>query len=57
MDPLLTRAGGGLRGSAKQNASEQPRLDSVRFLVSILCVRTSQAWRIAALFTTAEKPG
>ena len=34
-------------------ASENP--DRLRFLVSVLCVRTSQGWRIAALFTTSEK--
>jgi ketosteroid isomerase-like protein len=28
--------------------------DRLRFLVSVLCVRTSQGWRIAALFTTTE---
>lgn len=26
----------------------------LKFLVSVLCVRTSQGWRIAALFTTTE---
>ena len=30
--------------------------DVIRFLVSILCVRESEGWRIAALFTTTEKP-
>jgi ketosteroid isomerase-like protein len=34
-------------------ASENP--DRLHFLVSVLCVRTSQGWRIAALFTTPEK--
>jgi hypothetical protein len=28
----------------------------LRFLVSVLCVETSQGWRIAALFTTTENP-
>jgi ketosteroid isomerase-like protein len=28
--------------------------ERLRFLVSVLCVRTSQGWRIAALFTTTE---
>ena len=28
--------------------------ETLRFLVSVLCVRTSQGWRIAALFTTTE---
>jgi uncharacterized protein (TIGR02246 family) len=28
--------------------------DKLRFLVSVLCVKTSRGWRIAALFTTAE---
>src|SRR5258705_13092967 len=28
--------------------------DQLRFLVSVLCVRTPQGWRIAALFTTTE---
>ena len=36
-------------------ASENP--DRLRFLVSVLCVRTTEGWRIAALFTTSEKPG
>jgi ketosteroid isomerase-like protein len=27
----------------------------IRFLVSILCVKQAEGWRIAALFTTAEK--
>jgi ketosteroid isomerase-like protein len=35
----------------------QPSPDRVRFLVSVLCVRAAEGWRIAALFTTAEKPG
>jgi uncharacterized protein (TIGR02246 family) len=30
----------------------QPSPDRLRFLVSILCVRAIDAWRIAALFTT-----
>ena len=30
--------------------------DVIRFLVSILCVREPEGWRIAALFTTADKP-
>jgi hypothetical protein len=30
--------------------------DVIRFLVSILCVKEAEGWRIAALFTTAEKP-
>ena len=29
--------------------------DRLRFLVSVLCVRTPNGWRIAALFTTSEK--
>jgi uncharacterized protein (TIGR02246 family) len=28
--------------------------ERLKFLVSVLCVRTSQGWRIAALFTTTE---
>jgi ketosteroid isomerase-like protein len=28
-----------------------------RFLVSILCRRTAEGWRIAALFTTLDNPG
>jgi ketosteroid isomerase-like protein len=35
----------------------QPSPDRLRFLVSILCLRTSEGWRVAALFTTAAKPG
>lgn len=35
-------------------AAAQP--DHLRFLVSALCVRTPDGWRIAALFTTTEKP-
>lgn len=34
--------------------SAQP--DRLRFLVSMLGVETPQGWRIAALFTTTEKP-
>src|SRR4051812_1834473 len=34
-------------------ASENP--DRLHFLVSVLGVRTTQGWRIAALFTTSEK--
>ena len=34
-------------------ASENP--DRLHFLVSVLCVRTSQGWRIAALFTAPEE--
>ena len=30
--------------------------DLLRFLVSVLGVRTPEGWRIAALFTTTEKP-
>lgn len=30
--------------------------DRLRFLVSALCVRTMQGWKIAALFTTTAKP-
>lgn len=30
--------------------------DSIPFLVSVLCVRTGDGWRIAALLTTVEKP-
>lgn len=33
-----------------------PGPDTHRFLVSMLCVETPQGWRIAALFTTAQKP-
>jgi uncharacterized protein (TIGR02246 family) len=29
--------------------------DRINFLVSVLCVKTEQGWRIAALFTTTEK--
>ena len=29
--------------------------DVIRFLVSILCVKKSEGWRIAALFTTNDK--
>jgi uncharacterized protein (TIGR02246 family) len=32
------------------------RPDRLKFLVSVLCSRTPEGWRIAALFTTAEKP-
>ena len=32
------------------------RPDRLRFLVSVLCSRTFEGWRIAALFTTTEKP-
>jgi hypothetical protein len=31
--------------------------DRLRFLVSMLCVRTPDGWRIAALFTTTAKDG
>ena len=30
--------------------------DVIRFLVSILCVKRPEGWRIAALFTTNDKP-
>jgi ketosteroid isomerase-like protein len=30
---------------------------TTRFLVSILCAKTSDGWRIAALFTTLDNPG
>jgi len=30
--------------------------DLLRFLVSVLGVQTPEGWRIAALFTTTEKP-
>lgn len=30
--------------------------DRITFLVSALCVRTTQGWKIAALFTTTAKP-
>jgi len=30
--------------------------DVIRFLVSILCVKKPEGWRIAALFTTNDKP-
>jgi ketosteroid isomerase-like protein len=33
----------------------QPSPDRLRFLVSILCVRGVDGWRIAALFTTTAK--
>lgn len=33
-----------------------PGPDHLRFLVSVLCVETPEGWRIAALFTTTEKP-
>jgi ketosteroid isomerase-like protein len=33
-----------------------PQPDRLRFLVSVLGVRTQHGWRIAALFTTTEKP-
>jgi ketosteroid isomerase-like protein len=29
--------------------------DAIRFLVSILCVKKAEGWRIAALFTTTQK--
>jgi len=29
--------------------------DRLRFLVSVLCVKTPAGWRIAALFTSTEK--
>ena len=29
--------------------------DAIHFLVSILCVKKAEGWRIAALFTTTEK--
>jgi ketosteroid isomerase-like protein len=32
-----------------------PSPDRLRFLVSMLCVRTAEGWRIAALFTAPEK--
>jgi hypothetical protein len=31
--------------------------DRIPFLVSALCVKTAQGWKIAALFTTTAKPG
>ncbi len=30
--------------------------ETLRFLVSVLCVRTAQGWRIAALFTATQNP-
>lgn len=30
--------------------------DAIPFLVSVLCIRTADGWRIAALLTTVEKP-
>lgn len=30
--------------------------DAIPFLVSVLCVRTADGWRIAGLLTTVEKP-
>lgn len=35
--------------------SRDPGPDNLRFLVNVLCVKKSEGWRIAALFTTAEK--
>jgi ketosteroid isomerase-like protein len=32
------------------------RPDRLRFLVSVLCSRAADGWRILALFTTTEKP-
>ena len=29
--------------------------DAIQFLVSILCVKKAEGWRIAPLFTTTEK--
>lgn len=34
----------------------RPSPDRLKFLVSVLCVSTPEGWRIAALFTTTEKP-
>ena len=31
--------------------------DRLRFLVEVVCTRTAAGWRIAALLTTADKPG
>ena len=31
------------------------KFDRLKFLVSVLCVKTPQGWRIAALFTTEDK--
>ena len=31
------------------------KFDSLKFLVSVMCVKTPQGWRIAALFTTENK--
>jgi len=35
--------------------SMTPGPDKIPFLVSVLCLKTSQGWRIAALFTTTAK--
>jgi ketosteroid isomerase-like protein len=35
--------------------SKTPGPDRIKFLVSVICVKTGQGWRIAALFTTTEK--
>ena len=32
-----------------------PKPDNLKFLVSVLCARTPDGWRIAALFTTTDK--
>ena len=37
--------------------ARDPGPDRFGFLVSVLCVRTDQGWRIAALFTTRAKDG
>lgn len=35
-----------------------PRQDprTIAFLVNVLCIRTAQGWRVAALYTTEENP-
>jgi ketosteroid isomerase-like protein len=35
--------------------STNPGPDKIPFLVSVLCLKTAQGWRIAALFTTTAK--
>lgn len=35
--------------------AREPGPDELRFLVNVLCVKTAAGWRIAALFTTADK--
>jgi hypothetical protein len=35
--------------------ARDPGPDQLRFLVNVLCVKKPEGWRIAALFTTADK--